>query len=261
MFFARFLKPVFGFKLIYDMHSSLPEQLTNYQLHHLARADRRLRVAGADLPQGRRRGHHHLPGACRLCRAADARPVAAPPDRELDLRPGAPRPCARGRAAGRQTGRAARGPADRRLRRHVRGLPGPRHADRGLRRGARSAARRRSCCWSAAAPSRSRSTAAWPPRRGIGADERRLHRPRRPGHRQGLHGPRRDPDLAAQHRHQHAAQDLRAAGERHAARGDAHPVAHPGARRRGLLHGRADGGVHGRGPRRGADRRGTARAR
>ena len=31
VFFARFLKPVFGFKLIYDMHSSLPEQLTNYR--------------------------------------------------------------------------------------------------------------------------------------------------------------------------------------------------------------------------------------
>lgn len=31
IFFSRFLKPVFGFKLIYDMHSSLPEQLTNYK--------------------------------------------------------------------------------------------------------------------------------------------------------------------------------------------------------------------------------------
>lgn len=30
IFFSRFLKPIFGFKLIYDMHSSLPEQLTNY---------------------------------------------------------------------------------------------------------------------------------------------------------------------------------------------------------------------------------------
>jgi hypothetical protein len=30
VFFARFLKPLFGFKLIYDMHSSLPEQLTNF---------------------------------------------------------------------------------------------------------------------------------------------------------------------------------------------------------------------------------------
>ena len=31
VFFLRFLKPVFGFKLIYDMHSSLPEQLRNYK--------------------------------------------------------------------------------------------------------------------------------------------------------------------------------------------------------------------------------------
>ncbi len=31
IFFSRFLKPIFGFKLIYDMHSSLPEQLTNYK--------------------------------------------------------------------------------------------------------------------------------------------------------------------------------------------------------------------------------------
>lgn len=30
VFFCRFLKPIFGFKLIYDMHSSLPEQLRNF---------------------------------------------------------------------------------------------------------------------------------------------------------------------------------------------------------------------------------------
>jgi glycosyltransferase involved in cell wall biosynthesis len=30
IFFARFLKPLFRFKLVYDMHSSLPEQLTNF---------------------------------------------------------------------------------------------------------------------------------------------------------------------------------------------------------------------------------------
>lgn len=30
VFFCRFLKPIFGFKLIYDMHSSLPEQLSNF---------------------------------------------------------------------------------------------------------------------------------------------------------------------------------------------------------------------------------------
>jgi glycosyltransferase involved in cell wall biosynthesis len=31
VFFCRFLKPLFGFKLLYDMHSSLPQQLTNFQ--------------------------------------------------------------------------------------------------------------------------------------------------------------------------------------------------------------------------------------
>ena len=31
VFFLRFLKPIFRFKLIYDMHSSLPEQLSNYR--------------------------------------------------------------------------------------------------------------------------------------------------------------------------------------------------------------------------------------
>ena len=30
VFFARLLKPLFGYKLVYDMHSSLPEQLTNF---------------------------------------------------------------------------------------------------------------------------------------------------------------------------------------------------------------------------------------
>lgn len=31
IFWARFLKPIFRFKLIYDMHSSLPQQLTNFK--------------------------------------------------------------------------------------------------------------------------------------------------------------------------------------------------------------------------------------
>ncbi|HEX2527380.1 MAG TPA: glycosyltransferase family 4 protein [Geminicoccus sp.] len=31
VFFLRFLKPIFGFRLIYDMHSCLPEQLRNYK--------------------------------------------------------------------------------------------------------------------------------------------------------------------------------------------------------------------------------------
>ena len=31
VFFCRFFKPLFGFKLVYDMHSSLPQQLTNFR--------------------------------------------------------------------------------------------------------------------------------------------------------------------------------------------------------------------------------------
>ena len=31
VFFCRFLKPLFRFKLVYDMHSSLPQQLTNFK--------------------------------------------------------------------------------------------------------------------------------------------------------------------------------------------------------------------------------------
>jgi glycosyltransferase involved in cell wall biosynthesis len=31
IFYCRFLKPLFRFKLVYDMHSSLPQQLTNFQ--------------------------------------------------------------------------------------------------------------------------------------------------------------------------------------------------------------------------------------
>jgi glycosyltransferase involved in cell wall biosynthesis len=34
IFFCRFLKPLFGFKLVYDMHSSLPQQLANFQFTH-----------------------------------------------------------------------------------------------------------------------------------------------------------------------------------------------------------------------------------
>lgn len=31
VFYCRFLKPLFGFKLVYDMHSSLPQQLSNFR--------------------------------------------------------------------------------------------------------------------------------------------------------------------------------------------------------------------------------------
>lgn len=48
VFFLRWFKPVFGFKLIYDMHSSLPEQLRNYRFttsHFLIRLFERLEAS------------------------------------------------------------------------------------------------------------------------------------------------------------------------------------------------------------------------
>jgi glycosyltransferase involved in cell wall biosynthesis len=48
VFFCRFLKPIFGFRLIYDMHSSLPQQLTNFAFTRsrlLIRAFERLEIA------------------------------------------------------------------------------------------------------------------------------------------------------------------------------------------------------------------------
>ena len=33
VFYCRYLKPLFRFKLLYDMHSSLPQQLDQFQLH------------------------------------------------------------------------------------------------------------------------------------------------------------------------------------------------------------------------------------
>jgi glycosyltransferase involved in cell wall biosynthesis len=36
VFYSLFLKPIFGFKLIYDMHSSLPQQLTNFKFTEMA---------------------------------------------------------------------------------------------------------------------------------------------------------------------------------------------------------------------------------
>lgn len=54
VFFCRLLKPLFGYKLVYDMHSSLPQQLTNFSFtksRALIRSFERLEdwsLAGAD---------------------------------------------------------------------------------------------------------------------------------------------------------------------------------------------------------------------
>ena len=50
VFWCRFLKPVFRFRLIYDMHSSLPQQLENFQLHQVAAADRHVQGTRGQLP-------------------------------------------------------------------------------------------------------------------------------------------------------------------------------------------------------------------
>ena len=225
---------LFGFKLIYDMHSSLPEQLTQLPLHHLARADRHLRVAGGG-PASRR-----ADAVITICPelAAYAEPRMPDPSRHLLIENSIfdpvrlKRHAARRRAAGR-AGRAARGPADRRLCRHVRGLPGPRHADRG------ASPRRATRCPQAflvlvggSAEQVEKYRARWPREAGIAAGDVAFTGRVDQAAAKAYMAARRDPGLAAQHRHQHAAQDLRAAGERHAAGGDAHPVAHPGARRR-----------------------------
>lgn len=54
VFFCRMLKPIFGYRLVYDMHSSLPQQLTNFNFttsRALIRSFERLEdwsLAGAD---------------------------------------------------------------------------------------------------------------------------------------------------------------------------------------------------------------------
>ncbi len=54
VFFCRFLKPIFRFKLVYEMHSSLPEQLTNFDytksqmIHNIFKKLERSSINAAD---------------------------------------------------------------------------------------------------------------------------------------------------------------------------------------------------------------------
>jgi hypothetical protein len=49
VFWCRFLKPFFRFRLIYDMHSSLPQQLSNFQFSKVTGPARDLSGARAHL--------------------------------------------------------------------------------------------------------------------------------------------------------------------------------------------------------------------
>ncbi len=54
VFICRILKPLFKFRMIYDMHSSLPQQLTNFQFSRsraLIRKFEWLLVAACVLPK------------------------------------------------------------------------------------------------------------------------------------------------------------------------------------------------------------------
>ena len=102
------------------------------------------------------------------------------------------------------------------------------------RRGARPGrpARRSRSCWPAAGPSRSQRRAGRRRARGVGG----IGDLRRPAAGRGdsrLPRCRRRARFAAQHRHQHSAQDLSVPAIRLADRGDAPAHAYPGARRRG----------------------------
>jgi glycosyltransferase involved in cell wall biosynthesis len=113
VFFARFLKRIFGYKLIYDMHSSLPQQLVNFGFSRskllirvferlengaLARADAVITIcpdlaeyAAPRMPDGRRHFliENSLFDPVRLIGSNEADhaldPAATPPERLLVL--------------------------------------------------------------------------------------------------------------------------------------------------------------------------------
>ena len=127
VFWCRYLKPLFGFKLAYDMHSSLPQQLTNFRFSN---SELLIRIFAAL----ERSALAHSDAVITICpdlddyaRAQARAAGAAVPDRELDLRRRAPRQGAGALLSPwhrRRSGRSRSGRASDRLRRHIRALSG-----------------------------------------------------------------------------------------------------------------------------------------
>ncbi len=251
-----------GVPHLYDMHSSLPQQVTQLRLRERAWLTRDARLARAADDPALARRDRDLPGP-RDDRARARRRRADRADRER----------ARvGRRAGRGTGRAIRAAlglapddAGRALHGNVRALSGARPAL--PRDGRRRARRGRTRGWSWSAASRRRSSQRDARGRRAGHLERRhLHRPAA-GRRDSRLSRRGDgARVAAIDGHEHAAQDLPIppVGPAHRRHQPAH--AHAGADGRDGVSRRADaGGVwrcDSRGARRpGARRKGRRRAR
>ena len=100
VFWCRFLKPLFRFRLIYDMHSSLPQQLTNFRFTKSRFLIGAFKWLEDDALQRGRCGRRDLPGSARLRRQHRLvrRPALA--DRELDLRRRPPEEKGRSDASG-----------------------------------------------------------------------------------------------------------------------------------------------------------------
>ena len=77
VFWCRVLKPLFGFKLIYDMHSSLPQQLTNFRFTNSGAVDQDVQGLEDSALRRGRCGHHDLPGPRDLCARDRRRPGQA----------------------------------------------------------------------------------------------------------------------------------------------------------------------------------------
>ena len=234
------------------MHSSLPEQLSNFAFSR-SRLLRGLRSRGSSALVVRRSrvGHRHLPaprgdGAGDRRRRADVVLIEnAPGSGDAPRRPGSGRPGAS------ELGLAAETPIVL-YTGHVRGLPGARPAVR---------APRASSCWRepgravraggrATGPGR-QAAASGARAAGVGGGDRLR---RRAAGRGDPRVPRRGrrARLAAEPGHEHAAEDLPVPPRRPADRRDAPADAHAGARRRGGGADRPDAG--------GASRRASSRA-
>ena len=211
------------------MHSSLPQQLSNFAFSRsrllvgafsaIERLVIRARGSSSSSAASRGGGPRHRPGRPTWC-SSRTRPARATSRRD----------------GGRHVESAAvsacpAGDADRALHRHVRGLPGARPAVRGVRVVRRGAPGRAVRARRRAAPTRSTGAPQRRPRRA--SARRDLRRPAARRGDSGVSRCGRRAGLAAQPRHEHAAEDLPVPPRRPADRRDAPADAHAGARRRG----------------------------